>query len=145
VVQQDCSYNIGGISYNGCSFGLDSNGEWLRQVNLTNLGSTTIPANSTITLNLILSNGWTNRAFGSDSLAFHVCSNADAYLSQGIILLTTLINSPSFTVVPVNNLTLTQSNTLAGGSSNNLSLTFSINVPTPVGTVFMLGLPKSSY
>jgi hypothetical protein len=108
------------------------------------LGTSTIPANSAISLTLTLTNAWTDLPFSSSSLIFKVCSSAEAYLSQGSILMSTLTGFGSFASVGITNIAITQSNVMAGGS-NNVTLTFNVSVPTPTGTTLLLTLPKSSY
>ena len=46
-----CSYVVMGSTYSGCQVAMDSNG-WITGMNLTTLGSSTIPANSTITVTI---------------------------------------------------------------------------------------------
>ena len=111
---------------------------------MTNLGTNTITANSVISLTLTLTNAWTDSAFNTNAIVVQICSSDNTYLSQGTVAMSTLNNATSFTPTTVNNLAVSESNLLAGGS-NNVSLTFTINVPTPTGTTFLLMLPKSSY
>ena len=55
LTSSPCSYSISGQTFTACSIQTDSNG-WVTQMNLTDLGQATIPANSTITLTIQLTN-----------------------------------------------------------------------------------------
>lgn len=76
---------------------MDGTGEWVRQVNLTNLGTAPVPASSKIALSLVLTNAWTNTPFGSNSLTVSLCSKDNAYLSRGTLTLASLTQTASFT------------------------------------------------
>ena len=70
----------------GCSYAMND-GVWLKQVNVTNLGSVLIAANSTITLQLTLLNPLYSRDFDSNGIEFYVVSSADNYVAMGKISL----------------------------------------------------------
>lgn len=144
LYNKDCTYSVGNTSFNTCSYTIDTNG-WLTQVNLTDLGHSQIPASTNITINLFVINSWVSSTFTNTPIAFYVCSSTDNYLAQGSIKLSTLYaGANSFTTSLVSNFALEQGGMLAG-SQNNLTISFSLIVPTPQNTILQLNIPKSTY
>ena len=144
LYNQDCAYTVSNTSFNTCSYTTDGSG-WLTQVNLTNLGPTQILASTNVTINLYVINSWISSTFSSTPITFYVCSSTDNYLAQGSIQLSTLYGgATSFSPSSVSNFGVDQGGMLAG-SQNNLTISFTLNVPTPQNTVFQLNIPKSSY
>ena len=127
----NCSYIISGTTYNGCLFAISNSG-WLTQMNITDLGTSTIGVNKTIAISLQLTNGWNDQVFTTAALQFYISSQDNTYLSHGILGVNTLNGANSFTPVSVNNLKTTQSSTQAG-AANTVTVSFDLTVPTPSG------------
>ena len=144
IYNQDCSYTIGTNNLNNCVYITDSNG-WLTQVNLTNLGTTQIAASTNITVNLFVTNDWNNSPFSTTPINFYVVSSTDNNLAQGSVQLPTVYGGAmSFSTVTIGNLKVNQGGQFAG-STNNLTLSFSLAVPIPQNTVLQLNIPKSTF
>jgi len=144
LYNQDCNYTVGNTSFNSCTYITDSNG-WLTQVNLTNLGSTQILASTNITINLHVINAWISSTFSNTPIAFYLCSSTDNYLAQGSMQLSSIYGgATSFSPSSVANFGVDQGGMFAA-SQNNLTISFTLNVPTPHNTVFQLNIPKSTY
>lgn len=144
IYNQDCSYSVGSSTLNSCAYTTDSNG-WLTQVNLTNLGTSQIPASTNITITLFVTNAWTSSAFNTTPIAFYVCSSTDNYLAQGSLQLSTLYGGAvSFSTAVISKFSVDQGGQLAG-STNNLTLSFNLPIPTPANTVLQLNIPKSTF
>jgi len=144
IYNQDCTYSVGSSNFSGCAYATDSNG-WLTQVNLTNLGSSQIAAYTNIVLNLFVTNAWTSSSFSNTPISFYVCSSTDNYLAQGSIQLSTLYSGAiNFSTAVITSFTVAQSGQ-AAGSTNNLTLSFTLAVPTPQTTILQLNIPKSTF
>jgi hypothetical protein len=104
LVTSDCSYTIGANSYSGCQF-LSSSG-WLTEMNISNLGVSTVLANTSITVRIPVTNGWTSKSFGSGQIMVYVCSADNSYLSMGTLPLTTLNGVSNFVAAAVGGLML---------------------------------------
>ena len=102
-------------------------------MNLTDLGPTTIPANSTITLMIQLTNAWTNKPFGSEQFVFYIESADNSFLSHGVLAVNIINGANQFSLATVSALQVSCTSKLAA-QDNNVTVTFSLAVPTPVGT-----------
>lgn len=142
----DCSYTIGSgnSTYTACQFNISSDG-WLNQLNLTNLGTTTVPANTKFLFTMTLTNAWTTVPLSSKSIMVYVCSPEDSFLSQGSISLATLNKGgSSFLPTVVSSLDGTQTSTFAN-TNNNITFSYKMTVPIPQGTLVRMSVPKSLY
>ena len=143
LVSPSCSYSILGNTYSSCVFSVDNLG-WVTQVNLTNLGSSNIPVNSTITVKMVLTNAWTNKAFGSSKFSFYVESADNSFLSHGVLAVTTINSANNFIPTTVSSLILTETSLFAS-QNNNITINFILDAPVPIGSIINVMLPKSIY
>ena len=79
---------------------VDGNG-WITQMNLTTLGASSIPANSTITVTSGVTNAWTNKVFGGSQFVFYVESVDNSFLSHGVLAVNTINGASSFTTAQI--------------------------------------------
>ena len=132
-----------GTTFSSCVFSVDNLG-WVTQANLTSLGSSTIPVNSTISIKMILTNAWTNTAFGSNQFKFYIESADNSFLSHGVLALTTINNGNSFIPTTIGTLSLAETSLFAA-QNNNVTISFNLAVPVPTGSVINVMLPKITY
>ena len=103
INSQNCSCQVGTTQFTGCQYNIDSQG-WVTQVNISNLGTTDLPKNTTISLKLPLTNSWSSIPFNSQALTLKICSPDNNYLSQGTLLVSTLNNASNFQPVAITSL-----------------------------------------
>ncbi len=72
-------------------------------------------------------------------------SPTDNYVSQGVLPLISLFGAlNSLQPASLSNVTLTQTSSLAG-KDNIATISFTSNIPLPVGANIIVSLPKSAY
>jgi hypothetical protein len=143
LVSQDCTYIIGGVSFSGCQYGMS--GYWLAQTNLTFLGSTQLPANTSILLTLFTTNAWASTPFNALGLSFFVSNPSDNYVAQGFLSIVNIYGGiPNLLASSANNPVLTQTSNLAN-ATNVVTIKFTLPVPLTTGCSILLNLPKSAY
>jgi hypothetical protein len=143
LVSQDCNYSIGGASYTGCQYAYQGN--WLTQVNLTAFGTTQLAANTVIVLTIYTTNAWSVVPFGTQSFTVLVSNPSDSFVAQGSISLVTVFGGiPSLNAAAVTNATFSQVSTTSN-AVNSLTITYSLGIALPSGSLLNVYLPKSAY
>lgn len=129
---------------NGCSYEI-TDGVWVKQINITNLGTTAIPPNSVISLQLTLINPLFSIDFANSLIEFYVASSTDSFVAFGMISLTRLFNGlTSIKTGSIKDIITNQTSSMTN-TSNTFALRFSLPFPIINGSVILLSVPKSTY
>lgn len=122
-----------------------SEGIWIKQINITNLGASVIGNNSIIALQLTLINPLFSIDFDNNSIDFYVANSADNYVSMGTISLIHIFNGLSkINIGIISNINTSQTSSIAN-TNNKITISFSLPFPIVNGSIIIIFIPKNSY
>ena len=108
----DCSYQIGNVSYTGCNIALTANG-YISSISLKALGGSAIPANTTISITILVINAYSANYIYNSAFKILVTYN-NISVSIYATTMGVLLNSTSFTPVYFYNITANRNTSKAG-------------------------------
>lgn len=135
----DCSYSIGLTNYTGCTFNNSAAG-YVLSARLKTLGMSTIPANSSIQIQIPFTNSFA--AFNISSAKITINASATNFtIGSFSTNMRVILNADTFTPSSLRNVTLTRNTTQCNAS---LSLSLSVTVPVSfyMNSVLNLMIPK---
>lgn len=84
--KDDCIMKYNGSTYQGCTYGYDSEG-WLRNITLSNIGPAGIDINTTLNINVSVTNAWAPYLFAGNAITVTINIDAATSVSQGTLTL----------------------------------------------------------
>lgn len=132
--------------YTGCTYEFDSAG-WLKTITLGFIGTYGIDINTTLTINVSVTNSWASYPFGNNSFIINVYLDSTTYVSQGMTSFIDLYQGLT-TFIPIEismaSSSFSQSQ-LQAGSGNILATVVSFTGNVGNGTKISVQLPKDSF